>query len=53
MGAPGQGFRQADNVRHDIRRFAGEHRAGAAKARENLIEDQKKIVFVRERAQTR
>ena len=35
----------------DARRFAGEHRAGAAEAGEDLVEDQQQVVFVGQRAQ--
>ena len=49
--AAGQRLRQRDDVGRDARRLAGEHRAGAAEAGEDLVEDQQQLVFVGERAQ--
>ena len=47
----GERFRQGDDVGHDAGRLAGEHRAGASKAGEDLVEDQEEPVPVRHRAQ--
>ena len=45
---PVSALRQRDDVGHDAGLLAGEHRAGAAEAGEDLVEDQQQIVAVGE-----
>ena len=48
---PVSALRQGDDVGHHLGRLAGEHRAGAAEAGEDLVEDQQQLVAVGGRAQ--
>ena len=46
--ASGESFRAAQQVRRDLRMVTGPHRAGAPVAREDLVEDQQRLVCVAE-----
>ncbi len=47
-GAAGEGFAEADDVGSYAGLFAGEHRAGAAEAGEDFVEDQQDVVALAE-----
>ena len=49
----GQGFAQADQVRHDAAVFARKPFSGAAKAGVNLVQDQQRALLVAQAAQQR
>ena len=50
--AAGQRLGQRHDIRHDAGLLEREHRAGAAEAGEDLVEDQQKLVTVCQRAQS-